>query len=311
MRSFGFPRGGASFPLAGLSVALLAAGCSIEFNPDRTTTVSRRLNQTIPQPDIGSLDIDALNGDITITVDPAEGVMRLTAIRRATSRSQALAESAVDQIEVGIRVAESQPPHVFIDVDAPPDDEFTSYEVEFEIVIPAGMLIDVNGERGDVTIDGNDGQVSVRLRERGNITVRDQTGDVIARSGAGSVSVTTQTGDVEVVTTTGRVSVATGEGSVEVENTSGDVGITASPVPGGAVIAASVSGGISVQVPTGFAAELFMSTIAGNLAFDFAGFDTEDVNVDFERRRVTATLNGGGGQIELQTQFGDVDFEGF
>ncbi len=311
MRESQFRRVAAALAAAVTPVLLSTAGCGFDFNPDRTTTVSRRLNHTVPDVRVGSLDIDALAGDITIVVDPAEQVMRITAIRRATSRSQSRAEDAVGLIEVGIRVAESDPPHVFVDVDAPPDDEDTSYEAEFEISIPSGMLIDINSERGNVRVTGNEGEVSVRVRRSGSITIAEQSGDVIARTGAGSVSVDTADGDIEIVTTDGRVSAMTGLGSVEVENTTGDIDITASPVLRGAVIASSVSGGISVLVPFEFAADLFMATQAGNLGFDFAGFDTEDVNVDFERRQVTATLNGGGGEIDMQSQFGDVEFEGF
>jgi|GEM_PF-3452051 len=294
-------------PVAGLLGVLV--GCDITITPDPPKTAKRTFERTVDADNVGSLTLDARTGNVTFTVDPDAEKLVISGTKRASGVPGSDADEAVREIEIDVRVAESDPAQVFVQFDAPPDTLLLTYEADFNIVAPNGMDLHIEIEDGSVTVSDNEGEVSIAVDDGGHITVEDQAGEVSAETGYGIITVDSSDGDVEARTTTGRITVSSAHGSVNAWNSNGDIEIAASPVAGGAVFARTITGDVSVEVPTDFGTELALSSVLGEVTAELKGFEIDEITVEFNR--ITATLNGGGGVVEVETEFGDVLFAGF
>lgn len=293
--------------LAAAFVASLAAAPAcvrIEFN-DGPRTVSRAFDHRVPAENVGVIDLAARRGSITLTRDPSAAEISIRGTRRATAPSSDEAGFAVELIDIDVRVAESDPVQVFVQFEAPPDSALTAYEADFIIVSPVGVEFRVEQEEGDVTVSGNTGPLQIDVFGGGDISITEQSGEVEAATRTGHVTVHSGGGSVNASTGDGRI-VVTARGSVDASNTNGSITIGASPEPGGAVFARSLSGDVSVKVPSDFGTELRLATAFGEITTQLEGFDIDEIHLDVNE--ITATLNGGGGDVRAETQFGDVTF---
>ncbi len=265
-------------------------GCNITVTPDPPKTARQTFNRTVASGNVGSISVEARTGNVKIAIDPDAEEMVISGTKAATALPGSNADEAVRAIDIDVRVAESDPAQVFVQFDAPPDTLLITYKADFNIVAPNGMEVRIEIEDGDVTIIGNEGEVTILIDDSGHIVVKDQVGDVRA------------------VTDAGRIMVHGTGGSIDARNRSGDIEIGASPVPGGAVLARSVTGDVSVEVPTDFGTELDLSTLLGKAEAELEGFVIDEISLEFNR--ITATLNGGVGEVVIASEFGDVFFGG-
>jgi len=139
--------------------------------------------------------------------------------------------------------------------------------MDVTVTLPASMQIQAGSVSGDIRIDGAHGDVS-------GATV---SGDVTLRNlSATSVRATSVSGDV-------------------------DVGITALSGDG-ALTFKSVSGDVTVAVPTGLNADFSMSTVSGDLDTDFP----LTLSGRMGRRSINARIGKGGRSFTVSTVSGDV-----
>ena len=133
-------------------------GCNITIVPDLPKTVQRTFTRTVASGNVGSLFLQARTGDVTFRVDPTAEALVIRGTKRATAVPGSDAEEAVKQIEITVRVAESDPLQVFVDFNAPDDSALIGYFADFEIVSPtAGMNLRIELVSGDVAVEGNEG----------------------------------------------------------------------------------------------------------------------------------------------------------
>ena len=139
--------------------------------------------------------------------------------------------------------------------------------MDVTVKLPASMVADAGSVSGDIRIDGAHGDVRASTVS-GDVRLRDLQ--------ATSVRATSVSGDVDV----------------SVSQLSGD----------GPLTFKSVSGDVTVAVPSGLDADFSMSTVSGELDTDFP----MTLNGRMGRRSINARIGKGGRDFTVSTVSGDV-----
>lgn len=133
-------------------------------------------------------------------------------------------------------------------------------------------------------------------------TLETQAGSIDAVATQAALTATSQAGNIEVEAHQGSLDAGTEAGSVDIE--------MASLAAADLVKVRVEAGGIDLRLPSTLGASLRALTEAGNISFapdDFAA--TSDVTDT--RVFVEATLNGGGGSIDVRTEVGSIDIDAY
>ncbi len=139
--------------------------------------------------------------------------------------------------------------------------------MDVTVTLPASMIAQASSVSGDIRIDG----------ARGEVRATTVSGDVRLRDlHATSVRATSVSGDVDV----------------DVVELSGD----------GPLTFRSVSGDVTLGVPTGLDADFSLSTVSGDLDTDFP----MTLNGRMGRRNINARIGKGGRELSISTVSGDV-----
>jgi DUF4097 and DUF4098 domain-containing protein YvlB len=140
--------------------------------------------------------------------------------------------------------------------------------MDFEVSVPSNLTVTTTSVSGDVSISGAQGDVSANS----------VSGDIhLDGLHASSVVAHTVSGDIEV-----RVDQLSGRGDLEFHTVSGDV---------------------TLALPSQLDADLSMSTVSGDLDSDFP---ITLGNGRMNRRRIEARIGKGGRRLDLTTVSGDV-----
>ncbi|MCJ0979073.1 DUF4097 family beta strand repeat-containing protein [Rhodococcus sp. ARC_M12] len=105
-----------------------------------------------------------------------------------------------------------------------------SCDIDVELRIPAGLILDIDGAAGDVVLSDVDAQTSVST----------SSGSVVARGSAGTLDVTTRFGDVDIADAA--------VSAVEVDTTFGQV-VLDSRVPPDSVLVQNMQGDSMIELP--------------------------------------------------------------
>jgi hypothetical protein len=144
-------------------------------------------------------------------------------------------------------------------------------------------------------IDNNDVNVEFTVRVPAGVRLTGATvnGDVIVESLKSDVLATTVNGSVEVSTT----------GYAEAETVNGSIRAAMKSTSWPDRLAFNtVNGGITLDLPDGFAADLDARTVNGDVSTDFP----LTIQGRFGPRRVTGKIGGGGSRLSLATVNGSI-----
>ena len=184
----------------------------------------------------------------------------------------------------------------------------------YVVFVPAWLPVEIRGAELDVRAEGLGARLEVTTRD-GDISVRNHSGEVVARALDGVIDVRRSTGTFEITSLDDDVSVFDIEGDLFIEANDGDIemiGIDAGVVDAGTmdgdidfsgVIQAggeyqltTHDGDISFEVPPGAGAEFSVATYSGE-------FETE-LPILLQRLERGGELNfevgGGGSQVRLR-----------
>ncbi|MDH3496752.1 MAG: DUF4097 domain-containing protein [Gemmatimonadota bacterium] len=194
--------------------------------------------------------------------------------------------------------------------------------VEYEISVPSGMALDLNGVEteivvvgpiGDVSAQSVEGGITVR-RATGSVTVGSIEGDLLLEAIRGRVKASATDGDVVLRDMTGDVLVETVDGDVTLENieaTNVDVGTVDGTVTyrgvihdGGRYRLTSHDGDVILAVPPGLNATVRVATFDGSFEADPA-FRVQ-ITEARPGRRFSFTLGNGSAQVELESFDGSI-----
>ncbi|HET6528184.1 MAG TPA: DUF4097 family beta strand repeat-containing protein [Balneolaceae bacterium] len=170
-----------------------------------------------------------------------------------------------------------------------------------------GIGLSVEEENGVLKVvqaTSNDGEFIVKVPNKVRIMVEEMSW------ASGDISISNHNGEIEIQSKTGDIKLENITGPVIASSTSGDVDIVFSEVSSTTPSSISlVSGYIDVTMPASTKADLYLSSISGeiytNLDIEIKG-EEENMMRLAGGRNIEGTLNGGGAEISLKTISGDI-----
>lgn len=193
-------------------------------------------------------------------------------------------------------------------------------ETDFEITVPRGLSLEIQGVTTDVTAENVGGNVKVNSVEgeirvkggRGNVSLQTVDGDVQLEDAEGNLAVQSVEGDVTLRGVSGVVSAQAVDGDVTLDGVTSD-NVQVSSVDGDILYRGTVrddgrytisthDGDLTVYVPGGANARVSVATFSGDLEADFP------VTVEGEvgQKRFSFTLGSGKALVDLSTFDGTV-----
>ena len=273
-----------------VSPLILAVGCSVSASFSFLAgRVEEPFSVSAPFEDAGSLTILWRNGEVSVRVDESATEITANGTKIVQASTDDVAQEMADQIEITMEVAESFPTQVFLRFTAP-DDLIALFSADVEVVLPAGIVLTISNDNGNITLQGNTESTEIHV----NI---------------GIVTVTDQSGDITVDITVGRIDIDSTAATVEATGDTASISITAQPGADGSVVARTANGSVSISVPANTQANLSLQTTVGVVVVSLGDFTVNDLPpIGGFVTEVTATLNGGGSQIVGETVIGNVSF---
>jgi hypothetical protein len=174
--------------------------------------------------------------------------------------------------------------------------------VHIDVLAPAKSDLEVSTEDGRLTVSGFSGDLRLST-EDGDLSVAScsgvarvtaEDGDVEVRDFAGDVDAGIEDGDLRVEGKLGRLSADAEDGDVDLRLLEGSLMTADWRVE-------AADGGIRIQIPEGFAADLDVDTDDGRIDLDLPATAAE-----VSEGRLNGSMNGGGHRLVIRTQDGSV-----
>ncbi len=266
--------------------ALIVSGASmggcgmplIKVSEDRVATVPVGAERFVLQNDVG--DVTLVSSDAVTEITAAVHI-----VGKGTSTEKA--QEVLDNLVIVLRYDENEPGTVLAGVQLEKRFRRNSYgvSVDWEIVMPSGVAIDLRTDVGDVEASGFVLGASVST-DVGDIKLIDMRGGVDARSDVGSIRVSS-------------------DGAVTARSDVGDVRITVLHGGIGDVLATADVGDVTVEFPADRVGHVHASTDIGSVS---SSLDGADAAIHKKKRGVLVADLGGETEptIELRTDIGSV-----
>jgi DUF4097 and DUF4098 domain-containing protein YvlB len=175
----------------------------------------------------------AVRPNARLSVQNMTGTINIRGWNRAQMRVQADFERA----HVDVQVSGNQM------VSVKSESRRGNAEVEYNITVPQGTAVDINGLSVDVGISGVCGALSIN-------------------STSGDIDATCLDGDTQIQTISGDITIADARGTLDVSSTSGDIEVRGAR---SSVTAHAVSGNVSLSEVAG--SEVDVETVAGDVEY--------------------------------------------
>ncbi len=137
--------------------------------------------------------------------------------------------------------------------------------------------------------------------------VRAPKGTVLTLSNTnGDIDVRSITGELRLDSTNGRIRGTGLEGTTRAETTNGVIDLDYAAIGEGGITAEATNGKVSIAIPPSLKARINARVTNGAISTSNLSLETSESS----RRRLTATLNGGGPEIRVETTNGAVSIRG-
>ena len=310
-----------------LTLALALAFALATTAHAATDTIRRGFNVA----DGGTLRLDAGVGSIKIVAGGTGVAFEVIRKARGLNDDEELREHRISFRQEGNDVV------VESDFDHSWDRWFSSYDVQWNIRVPAHYNVEVQTSGGSIDLADLGGTVEAHTSggwiktghlagpaklntSGGSITVGGSRTNVVAKTSGGSITIGETTGPVEAKTSGGSITIAradgdvvarTSGGSIRIEDTTGAVNASTS---GGSIHAklsrqprndsrlSTSGGGMTVTLANGIAVDLDAHASGGNVDSDVPvtvmGKQDDD--------SIRGAINGGGPKLVLRTSGGGI-----
>ena len=267
-------------PILGLAltVGLATAACDIKTSANGNFSIdiasgkaTETWSRSYKLADKGRFELINVNGRITAeATDGAEVVVE--GRKTAKARSDDAAKELLPKLEIREEVGEST---VRVESRPPRLSGFSSHEIEWTVKVPRGVVLDLRTTNGGVRLNDISNEVHAKTTTGGVKGARLQSMVVEATAVNGGI-------ELELVKPLDE------SGSIDMETVNGGVELTLSPESKATIEARCVNGGVHVE-------DLSLTR------------DDEGNANDWERRRrLNATMNGGGAKVRMSTTNGGV-----
>lgn len=254
-----------------LALAILAVLAAGTTGGATAATLEKTLEKTYPLAAGGTVTVENVNGAVTVdSWDRAE--VRVRAIKKARSGSEETAAEAIERLRVEVDATDDA---VRIHTrHARSEGGFFSWirgrsanaSVSYHLTVPRGIRLEAETVNGAVTLEGVDG-------------------------------------DVTASTTNGSIKVQDARGRLGASTTNGSIRVAMIEVPADADLDFSTTNGsVTVTLPPGVGTDLRLRTTNGgiNVEPDLATVTSRS------RKRLDASMNGGGGLLRVRTTNGGI-----
>lgn len=286
-----------------LVTAVLAAGItqtappvSVAVAHMSVAAVRPQIDTTFAVPANGVLELDVMNGSVTITTWDRNAM-------RVRTRGNERLDIDRDGRTVSIE----------------PDDFGGWQRLDMDIVVPRRFNLQLEGVNLAVTVDGVQGEIDVENVE-GAIVISNVTGPVSVESVSGDVALSAIRGPVSVSTTNKAVRLDDIRGSIEAETVNGS--ITMRRIDAARVEASTVQGIVEYQGTVREGGQYYLGTHNGRITMAIPEQASARITVETHNGKVetsfpvqvrgrndreyTITVGGGSARIQLETFNGSV-----
>lgn len=261
-------------------VAVLATGCSW-FNIDyRTFKLEVEETRAWPAAAIAEFSAKTENGGITITVSQADSISA-EVTRSCTGKDSADAAAHIDDIVVTDNVAGTT---VTLEADMPTS-TIRNYGASFDMMMPAGIAVDLKTTNGAIGVTGTMADVDVKT-SNGSVGTDGTRGQLTLESSNGAMTVKDHIGSATVGTTNGGINCNLNLPEV---TQSADLETT--------------NGNVILSLPADAAVNFDASTSNGSVTVE--GFASVSYTTNNNTHKA-GTIGGGGATVEIGATNGNV-----
>lgn len=176
--------------------------------------------------------------------------------------------------------------------------------VEYDVHVPRNAALELKSVSADVDVNGVSGSIRANTVS-GSIGLEAVNGDIVLHSVSGNLAAQGLNGRLDVNTVSGDINVLGRLDAARVNSVSGSVELAGDLNPSGSYDFHSVSGGVTLRLPT----DARVSVAVRGVSADVNGDLPAEVLVDTRRpgnREWKGLVNGGGASVNFQTVSGRV-----
>jgi hypothetical protein len=213
----------ASFAVLVLALAALT-GCGDTTGP-RDFVAEETFSYTLDATGKVRLDVEAVNGTITVTGVPGSNELTVDGVKQVWSSSQADADEYLDSLNL---YADENADSFLVNTEQPSSSAGRTYVVNYEIELPDHLEVVIMSANGTITVASITNDVAV-INANGTITLDDIQG---------SVSVALGNGDIEAEVTlplAGTLELAIGNGDINLSIPQGTSAVFSAEVGNGGI----------------------------------------------------------------------------
>ncbi len=256
--------------LLGSSVLLTAtifalAACTTSFEERGGYNASAKVHRILSAAGVQNVRVSNVSGRVDVTGTKRSDVEVTATVRARDSAALQKISVVTDRVDDTIHIR-THYPTTFLFFGSR-----VSGRVDYQILIPENMAVNVSNVDGSVEVTG-------------------VTGDVRATSISGDIKATTNRGNLTLTTTSGSID-----------------GSAASLAPGSQLTGGSVSGDIVFRIPKHSGASISARSVSGDFSSNLDVPKTSQT----VGTNVSANLNGGGAKISFATVSGSMTLTGF
>lgn len=270
---------------AALAAALAPSGC-ISVDEAAFKAQSREtLSVAAAAGSVTRLRVVNEVGDVEVRSDPSAEEVRAELVRTGRGPSPEEAEAALKELVVSLAPVGNEPGTVLATMSRPPKPlKGRHYSVDWRIVAPAGLRLEVTTNVGDISAEGF----------TGGVALKSDVGDISASGFAGGIEAQAQVGDMTL----------SGKGPVTARSDVGDISIRAFVRSGESVTATSNVGDIVLRLPDDWMGKLVAKCNVGDVRVSLPRASMSDVVS--KNSFFAAVIGTGNGGIELKSDVGDI-----
>ncbi len=252
----------------------------------------------------GILNIENLNGSITISTETNQKKVFVSAIKKTQD------EKNLSKIHIkGSIKKENNLDHLTLKTQC--EDDIRG-EVDYTLVVPQGMTLQLATQHGNVTVGSARGPVSI-CTQSGDITICKAAMTIKAENENGSITITDANGNITAITQTGDISIEGSKKSVIAQTQKGEIAVRCAAVPETARVQLKTgSGNVKLILPKTVNAAIFGQAEKGTLISDaFIDIKPRTTKLDKKawkqfKQEVEGTIGSGEAEIKVLTAKGNI-----
>jgi len=251
-----------------------------------------------------------------VTVSNIEGSVRVIGWSNAQVEITGTLGADVEELEITGDESELR-----IDVKAPKHPEWLETDLVLRIPVAASIevetvsaTVEVESLTGSVDLESVSGWVKTSGRPS-ELSVETVSGDITVAESAPRTDLASVSGSIKVDLATGRLDAESVSGAIRVENgslesasfetVSGDISYAGDIVGRGSYDFESMSGGVTVLVPSGVSAQFDITTFSGSIDNDI-GPEAERASKYTPEKELSFSTGSGGARVSIESFSGSI-----